>query len=238
MQRLPSAQASPVPLRSPVRPRHRVTRGDTLDPKELSRRLELCQQKERDDRRRRQARSEPRKTPAVYHHTPVFAAVDFARTATPGLQGRKDIHKLSRLALRRCQAEPDATLSPAQFVQRQEKARLKMEAAAERNQFQLTKAMEDALVLDKAREINKRQPRDFRDMLVKPVSHSGTRRNQPAGLNHVIDPDPVDLFREHNHAIHRNNKRQDWAQRDECAAKRLPNRPSHIMLRSIFGRQC
>lgn len=204
---------------SPLRRSHLVRLGGMLDPKELCRRLELYQLEERDARRRRRARPEPHAAAPVYRHTPVFAAVDFARTATPDLRCKKDIHKLSRPALRTCQ-EPGESLSPTQFVQRQEKARLKMEAAAERNQFQLTKVLEDAQISDIARNINKRQQHNFHDVLMKPGTRSGQMPNPPTSPEPVIDPNSARLVREEptkqNHAVHRHNDRHDWAQRDEC----------------------
>lgn len=159
----------------------------------------------------------------AYHHTPLFAAVDFARTATPALRGKKDVHKLSRSALQPSKKAGGA-LSPLQFVQQQERAQLRMEATAERNQFQLTKVLEDALVSDKARNINKRQQRDFKNALLAPKARSTKLRDPPTSPEDAIHSDPSNLDRgtssKHQRALLPSD-RHDWAQRDEGREVRM-----------------
>ncbi len=190
-----------------------VKAEERFDPIELCRRLQLYQREQHNAHRRSHTRAEKRTVKEAYHHTPVLAAVDFARTATPELHREKDIHQLSRPVLRPCRI-PDASLSPAEFVNQQEKARLRMEAAAERNQFQLTQELENALVSDKARDITRSQQRGFKGAFVAIGSQSRVTCELPTSPQDIAEARVVrDSL---NRTLPQPNDRNDWAQRDEC----------------------
>ncbi|KAI9869421.1 MAG: hypothetical protein M1813_000210 [Trichoglossum hirsutum] len=138
------------------------TRGEPVDPYELSRRLEIQdrQQKERANRR-----VHDRHSVGPYHHTPQVAAQAFQRTATQKVHGRRETHKLSRSVIDRYRKNRDigsripGATSAAQLPG--DYAKSGGDSAANRNQFQWTRELENAMRVDKERNVDKGPQRDF-----------------------------------------------------------------------------
>lgn len=200
-----------------------VNKSEAFDPEELCRRLEKYRQEEKEARRRRRAQaSEKKGEPAEYHHVPQCAAASFARTATPESLKKEDIHKLSRQVVSTQQPAVDSRAPLAKIgpsirtvVEGHEMARLKIEAIAERNQFQRTSALEEAARADQNRNLNRPQQRDFEVLL----SEELPTKNSPPNRGDFNEWDP--LRKETNgspsqaHGLPNANDRNDWAQRDE-----------------------
>lgn len=95
-------------------------------------------------------------------------------------------------------------------------ARLKLEATADRNQFQRTAALEEAAGADQKRNVNKPQQRDFEVLLdeelpsnLSPPSGGDCSEWDPS---RVVTNGPL----RQTHSLPHPNDRHDWAQRDEC----------------------
>lgn len=205
-------QARSIPMRSPVKRTRHVKHGHTFDPAELCAAWRSIGKKSTTLAGDvMHVPSNARQSKCTIIHLCSLRSIS-ARTATPELWSKREIHKLSRPVLQPGK-KPVGSLSPAQFVQQQERARLKMEAAAERNQFQLTKVLEDALISDKARNINKSQQRGFGFALLTSNPRSKTIRDPPTSPEDIVNSDLSNVGREippkHNYAIHQPNDRHD-----------------------------
>ncbi|SLM35902.1 hypothetical protein LPUS_05287 [Lasallia pustulata] len=223
----PSATLLPTrPRTHPLRVTHKkkgANKGDAFNPEELCRRLERYRLEEKETRRRRRAQaSEKKGEPAQYHHVPQCAAASFARTATPDSRKKEEIHKLSRQAIQIQQpaVEPRLTLanngpSVRRLVEEQEMSRLKVEASADRNQFQRTPALEEAARADHSRNLNKPQQRDFDIRL----SLDLPSKPRPPNGGDISEWDPSKIEStgpsRHIHARPNPNDRHDWAQRED-----------------------
>ncbi|KAH0544823.1 hypothetical protein FGG08_001052 [Glutinoglossum americanum] len=208
----------------------REHRGEPVDPNELYRRLKIqeCRQKERASRRVRERHSS-----GQYHHTPQVAALDFQRTATQEVRGRKEVRKSSRTLVdryknnhgirpRRPDATPAIRLPGILTVKNSE-----IDPVANRNQLQRTRGLETTAGTDKERSVDKGQQKGFNitfDRISSPSSRKKrTSRDRPysAGdLDHRLSLD-----------ISPNTQRQpfdrpDWTQGDECHGQKLDSQPS------------
>ena len=191
----------------------------------MCRRLEKYRQEEQEARRRRRALARDKKgaVSLEYRHVPQCAAASFARTATPELRNKKEIHKLSRQVV---QIQPSAVdRRPSlgnngptirRIVEEQEVARLKMEATADRNQFQRNPALEEAARADHGRDLNKPQQRDF----VVGLSGDLPSNLRSLSVGDISGWDPSKVERSapprHIYGLPNPNDRNDWAQRDDC----------------------
>ena len=202
-----------------------VKKGEAFDPEELCRRLEKYRREEQEACRRRRARARDKKGDGSveYRHVPQCAATSFARTATPDLRKEKEIHKLSRQVV---QIQPSAVdlkhplgnngPTIRQIVEEREMARLKMEATADRNQFQRNPALEEAARADQGRNLNKPQQRDF---VVRLSGGLPSNLRSPSGGD-ISEWDLSKVKRSapprHIHGLPNPNDRNDWVQRDDC----------------------
>ena len=208
---------------------------EPFDIDELCRRLKIqeLRQQEREERRRRRAQEHQERQGQMaqqYHHTPRVAALDFTRTATPDLMGKKDAHRLSRAVLDRYKhglgardpAHPEQ-VTAGNLADALEAARLEMERVADRNHFQRNRDLEDAAQRDKERDINKPTKKDFEPSPHHPPVHNESKHQRSfsvggAEWEHIKGPLPVSKatskpgpqWEDHH----------DWAQRDEHLADR------------------
>lgn len=223
------------PLRDPKRnggANCRAQKGEPLDPKDLTRRLQTHLARQRLQAERQRARDVTQKS-EPYHHVPQVAASDFARTTTPDEMGHRDlsqrqVHKLAQHALKLHLVGEDAAskASPSALrqVQVRDLARAERAIINDRNQFQWSQELEEAARSDKYRALYKIPQRTFE-------SSTSTHLNiikipqRPLSTGDVYwegaDFHAHDSTASHTHAhpkrvpVQVANDRHDWAQRDE-----------------------
>jgi hypothetical protein len=210
------------PVRQDPKPkskrRSRPAKEAPLDAEELSRRLEETQQNRERRRRERATKSEQ------YHHTPQVAAAAFARTATPDRFEKRDIHKLSRPVVKHFKVGDDvrghanATTSTPRFTQAVSTAQAEMARAAERNQFQRTRDLEEAGRRDVGRGLGKPSQRDFNLSWLRPDIQSTRGETNDA----LLGRGSVEVEGSANsptlpHLPISREDRPDWTEQDECA---------------------
>ena len=209
-----------------------MKQGEPFDPEELYRRLERYSGSEKRARERRRARA-AEKAAGVYHHVPRFAASDFVKTATPELHDAHSIHPLSRPMMKglkhgethqKISSSPPREAQFRQIVKERDLALQKMMAAADRNQFQQTKAMKEAAQIDKERSSGLIQ-RDFEtSFLTKKHSH----KSEPDGTAEGADAERL------VHYIENSDDRPDWEQCDQVVSKKS-EKPSGRRRRALTG---
>lgn len=228
----------------------KVKKEEPFDIDELCRRLEvqLRRQGVQEERRRQRAREKQAKQ-QQYHHTPQFAALDFARTATPDGFAKKDIHTLSQPVLQRHKEGQGSKaitnpgpLSASKLVHALEVARSDTGTASDRNQFSRTRTLEEAARVDRERHIDKPLQRDFENpsLTVHEETESKTERSFSEGHNVWDHVDGLLPSKPPAKAAYRSEDHPDWAQRDECARDRrrsFKDRVSPLLKRteSIWG---
>lgn len=150
-----------------------------------------------------------------YHHVPSQAATQFARTTTP--DPMRTIHALSQPAVQ-CHLEQikigDGTGTGVGTMQAINNARAERAALRTRNQFQLTKSMEEVNLIDEKRGIHGPEYQKFRKSLLED------------------EEDSVQPQRPRSKVVLDMSGRDNWAQEDEKTkdpvVKRKPS--SWIML--------
>lgn len=155
--------------------------GDPVDPDELARRLEtyLTQSKmwaedrrqkaqlrakrasAQNDEKKRQGGSRPISTDNAYRHVPREAASAFARTATS--EPMRNVHGLSQPAVKQHLEQIRVSNPGASKMQVINHAMNQQQMLRQRNQFQQTRAMEDADEIDEVRGVYKSQSKSFMD---------------------------------------------------------------------------
>jgi len=203
--------------------------GEPFDPEELSRRLKahLVEQKLQAERRRTRAAAVQKN--GVYHHVPMVAAADFARTATPEAMLHTDskkrhVHKLAQPALKQHlehltldDSIPGRQLTGVRRTQAMDQAMAERDTARCRNQFQWNRDMEEAAEVDIDRDLYKPPQRTFDS------EFSHLRSGQVRSAQRPLSTGDVFWEEEESHTHTRPkakpayvaNDRNDWAQRDE-----------------------
>ncbi|KAI9843997.1 MAG: hypothetical protein M1838_002377 [Thelocarpon superellum] len=215
-------------------PHVKVKVGEPLDVEELCRRLRVQERRQRDQAERRRRRATKDLGQRQYHHIPQVAAQDFARTATPDTFSKRETHPLSRQVMDRFRnnvVHPKA-LSATGLAAALERAQAELREAAERNQFQRSRALEEAAQADKDRDLHRPLKRDFRRLShLMPQGHGHNRRRSfSAGDAAVTASDidtgeglvPMTAKRNPRHSIHVED-RHDWSQNDESERERRPS---------------
>jgi len=205
--------------------RRRVKQGEPFDPEELSRRLtaHLAEQKIKAERRReaRAAKAAAAQQNGVYHHVPKVAAMAFERTTTPDTM--RQVHKLSQPVLRTHlellheETIPGHPSTKLQETQAKDQAMIERELVRNRNQFQWTHEMEEAVEVDMGRDLYKPPQRTFN---VPEFAHlKGTKAPnapRPLSTGDVFSDEEVHMAPKTKHkTIYDANDRNDWAQRDD-----------------------
>jgi len=225
---LKPARSMTHPLRDPKgnTARRRVKQGEPFDPEELSRRLtaHLAEQKIKAERRReaRAARAAAAQQNGVYHHVPKVAALAFERTATP-VDTTRQMHKLSQPVLKaqlELLHEDHVTGHPTtklQETQAKDQAMIERELLRNRNQFQWTRDLEDAVEVDFGRDLYKPPQRTFN---IPEFAHlRGTKASnapRPLSTGDVFSDEEVQITpRAKQKPAFDAIDRTDWAQRDD-----------------------
>lgn len=216
------------PLRDPkgITARRRPKPGEPFDPEDLSRRLtaHLAEQKLKSERRReaRAAKAAAVQQNGGYHHVPKVAALAFERTATPSDTTRQ-IHKLSQVVLKphldllHEDLVPGHGVTNLQETKARDQAMVEKELLRNRNQFQWTRDMEEAVDVDLGRDLYKPQQRtfnipEFAHLMGKKAPPKAPR---PLSMGDVLSRDEVQLApRPRTKLAFDAMDRTDWVQRD------------------------
>ncbi|TVY85244.1 hypothetical protein LSUE1_G000129 [Lachnellula suecica] len=225
------ARSMTYPLRDPKgnTARRRVKQGEPFDPEELSRRLtaHLAEQKIKAERRReaRAAKAAAAQQNGVYHHVPKVAAMAFERTTTPDTM--RQVHKLAVPGLKthlELLQEEEFSRHPAsklQETQAKDQAMIERELLRNRNQFQWTREMEEAVEVDIKRDLYKPPQRTF----IKEFEHlRGTKAAnapRPMSTGDVFSDEEVPISpKAKQKPVYDGNDRNDWAQRADGGESR------------------
>jgi hypothetical protein len=227
------------PLRDPkgrTQKRRVAVQGTPIDPADLSRRLtqHLEEQKARALKRRELAIRKEREAAGVYHHVPSVAASSFERTATPDALGK--IHRLAAPAVK-CHFQDAKIDNPSHGGRQAPNTLLKInqmkdqmivdrEMSRNRNQFQWTHGMEEALVADLERDLYKPPQRTFQHETSHVRIKHSTRTVRPLSTGDDFSEEEGDEAKKSG--VVENSKlrgkaaneqvardRHDWAQRDD-----------------------
>jgi hypothetical protein len=244
------------PLRDPkgrTQKRRVAVQSSPIDPVDLSRRLtqHLEEQKARALKRRELAIQKEREAAGVYHHVPSVAASSFERTATPDALGK--IHRLAAPAVK-CHFQ-DAKMEPSSVGGRQAPSTLlkinqmkdqmvvDREMLRNRNQFQWTHGMEEALVADLERDLYKAPQRTFQHETSHVRIRHSAKAARPLSTGDIFSEEEGDEVKKigvvgnlklrgkaANEQIARD--RHNWAQRDdESGNGQIKKQRSSLFLR-------
>jgi hypothetical protein len=171
----------------------------------------------------------PGSLPAEYHHVPREAAKQFTRTTTvDNMRNDEQIHPLSKRALKYHMEAPqlsqadEANCAPSKLSQALQRTQSQRDKVLDRNQFQRTRALEDAAHMDAHEQLSPRtRKHTFEDELSRIVPEGHPHHHQ--------NPRPSRLGSWHLRRNSTGNAAGDEAQRtDESSSS------SHAR-RSIIG---
>ncbi|TVY31176.1 hypothetical protein LHYA1_G000128 [Lachnellula hyalina] len=214
------------PLRDPMgnTAKRRAKPGEPFDAEDLSRRLtaHLAEQKIKVERRREARASKVTESNGGYHHVPKVAASAFERTATP-VGNTRQMHKLSQPILKAHLEHPREKHIPGhpsiklKETQAMDQAMIERELLRNRNPFQWTHDMEEALEVDVGRDLYKPPQRTFN---IPEFAHlRGTKVSnalRPLSMGDVFSDKEVPIApRARQKSAFEASDRNDWAQRDE-----------------------
>ncbi|MCJ1476550.1 hypothetical protein MMC13_005216 [Lambiella insularis] len=202
---------------------HKSKHPEPFDPQELYRRLEKHKEEQVRAHERRKAGAEKHKAPKEYRHVPQYAAADFVNTASVNWLESQTAHPLARhisRSKRIADPQPPKDGHVSRFVEQQDLASQKVQAIADRNQFQRTQVLQIAAEADDSRDLFRRPQRDFE-------SFFASKSFKEKAVDDISSPAPaeLDLMNEEldrlavhkRQLIYQPDDRHDWAQRDECA---------------------
>jgi hypothetical protein len=210
----------------------------------------LASQRRRESRAAREraaaiaAGVDPNTLPDGYHHVPAVAASAFQRTATPITATTETVHKLSAPILRASLSpnnidDPSdhhytspnrqtSTKRPTTSLQQtvlQDQAEIGKERIRNRNQFQLTQALESAAEVDELRDVYRLPVRTFGEFAHLRNAHSKAH-SRPLSTSDVFsDPEEADIAPPSTSRLTSPRPkptfegRNDWAQEDDVGAK-------------------
>ena len=222
----------------------KTKKDEGFDVEELCRRLRVQERRQtgQEQRRRRRA-TECETTAQQYHHIPRVAASDFARTATPDDFGKRDIHRLSHMALpkrkegRSHSVPMPGPLSASSLARALEVARAELENCTDRNQLQWDRALAKAAAQHKQQEVDRPVKRDSfmpHPVLYKEACDLGRARDYSA--SHVVEDEVDGLLPAKPKAkyAYRPDDHPDWAQTDENKSKRDRRRSFREVVSPLF----
>lgn len=184
---------------------------------------------------------DPKAHDVVYHHVPTVAASAFQRTATPIIVTTETVHKLSAPILKAAlspnnpvdsfEHDPSfplrqkSTKRPATSLQRtvlQDQAEVEKERIRNRNQFQLTQALEEAAEVDELRDVYRVPQRTFVEFAHLRNAHS-KGHSRPLSTGDIFsdsedtDTAPASTSRLKSLRVKPTyDGRNDWAQEEEA----------------------
>ena len=220
---------------SAKKPCQNSNHGEHFDPFELYRRLEKISNEQARTQERRLAKAEKRKAPQEYRHVPQYAAADFVKTASRNCYENQNVHPLARLVGRvsrpaESQLPTDGLMS--HYVEKQDWDLQRMNAVADRNQFQRTQILQTAAESDESRDIYKSPQRDFDSLFTSKQAREsfgeGIKSPLVADLDMVNESTNIPIASKQP-IIYRPDDRHDWAQRDETAAPARRSFRDHIL---------
>ena len=232
-----------IPTGCPMK--QQIKQGTPFDPDELSRRLthHLEEQKARAARRRAaraaKALQLEREAQGVYHHVPAVAASSFQRTATPDALGK--VHKLSAPVVK-SYLEPrtengieNAVVGSLLRTQTRDQVLIERDLLRNRNQFQWTAGMDEALTADLERDLYKAPRRTFQhEVSHVRIRHSARAPRPLSSERSSLEEEDVGRGKLKGRsklkkvALEVASGRHDWAQRDDVV--RIKKQPSSIFL--------
>ncbi|EPE32616.1 hypothetical protein GLAREA_07750 [Glarea lozoyensis ATCC 20868] len=236
------------PLRDPngrTQKRRVPKQSGPLDAEDLSRRLNqhLDEQKARALKRREIQIQKEREAAGIYHHIPSVAADSFQRTATPDALGTYKVHKLAAPAVKLAFVEPKLEPGHAgpttllKINQMRDQMSVEREMIRNRNQFQWTHGMEEALVSELDRDLYRPPQRTFQhETSHVRITHS-KRAARPLSTGDIFTEEegevevrakPVKLRGKAAAEVAKD--RHDWAQRDDEVGQ-VKKQRSSIFLR-------
>lgn len=206
--------------------RRKNKQGEQFDPEELSRRLtaHLAEQKMKAEQRReaRAAKAASTEQNVAYHHVPTVAAAAFERTTTPSGMKNRPVHKASQsvlkahLGLVQEDVLPGNPLTVLQETQAKDQAMIERELVRNRNQFQWTRDMEEAVEIDEERDLYKAPQRTFPEFAHLRSSNSVRKTHRTASTGDVFSDDIPALPKARQKPKFDTTKdRNDWVQRDK-----------------------
>ena len=155
---------------------------------------------------------------------PQCAASDFVNTATPDFHDEQNVHPLSRALVRStdfanpCRLAGDRQHADLRYFKRQDKAEQLMALAAERNQFQRSKALQKAAKTDEVRDLNKIPQRGFDEhSAANFLGGSLVQGSTPVLCNELADPEAQSANVKRKLRLPKD--RHNWVQADEPLGK-------------------
>ncbi|TVY14828.1 hypothetical protein LARI1_G006458 [Lachnellula arida] len=214
----------PVPESKANMARRGAKPEEPFDAEDLSRRLtaHLAGQKIKAERRREVRASKVAEPNGGYHHVPKVAALAFERTATPvgnTQQQRKLSHPVLKPHLGHSRENHSSGNSSIKLkkTQAMDQAMIEKELIRNRNPFQWTHHMEEALEIDMGRDLYKPPQRTF-----DPPEFAHLRGTNISNAPRSLSTGDVFLDKRVSIAPRAKQKpafdardRNDWAQRDE-----------------------